>query len=184
MDSLSVEVMAAENTMREMNNDFYSKYSPQIRAIVARILHSANLARDIDDCVNNVFLELMEKLQQYSETRGSMGAFVAVIARSAALNYCRDNMRQNSELVGDERLNLISDPIEVENTAEFDMLVEKILGHLNERESVLFGMKFLYFYPSDEIAKAFKITRNAVDIRVNRLRGKIKKFLIKGGITI
>ncbi|MCL2773956.1 MAG: hypothetical protein FWD71_11465, partial [Oscillospiraceae bacterium] len=87
----------------EVNNNFYEKYNPQIRAIVARILNYANQARDIDDCVNAVYLELMEKLQQYNETRGSMAAFVAIVARSAALNYCKSNMRKAGELIGDEK---------------------------------------------------------------------------------
>jgi len=187
MDSLKVEAIGIEtmnNGISEVNNNFYAKYNPQIRAIVTRILNNAGLSRDIDDCVNTAFLELMEKLQQYNEMRGSMGAFVTVITRSVALNYCRDNMRGHNELIGDEKLDFLSGPMEIEDIVEFDMLVEKILEKLNEQESVLFSMKYIYFYSSDEIAEAFKISRNAVDIRANRLRNKIKKILIKGGITI
>ena len=61
------------NNKLEVNNNFYEKYHPQIRAIVIRILNNANQSQDIEDCVNTVFLELMEKLQQFNETRGSMG---------------------------------------------------------------------------------------------------------------
>jgi len=179
---LDTEIM--DNNIFKLNNNFYEKYNPQIRNIVARILNNANQSQDIEDCVNTVFLELMEKLQQYNEMRGSMGAFVSVVTRSVALNYCRDNMRKHHELIGGEKLDFLSGPMEIENIIEFDMLVEKILEKLNEQESILFAMKYVYFYTPEEIAKVFKITRNAVDIRVNRLRSKIKKILIKGGITI
>ena len=168
----------------EVNNSFYEKYNPQIRSIVARILNNANQAQDIDDCVNTVFLELMERLQQYNETRGSLAAFVAIVARSVALNYRKSNMRKTSELIGDEKLDYIIEPLEVEDKIEFEMLVDMILDKLNEQESILFAMKYIYFYPPEEIAKKFKINRNAVDGRVNRLKKKIKKLLIKGGITI
>jgi len=172
-----------DNTF-EVNNNFYEKYNPQIRIIVTRILNHAEQSRDIDDCVNMVYLELMEKLRQYNESRGSLGAFVATIARSVALNYCKSNMRKNIELLGNEKIDFLSGPIKVEDNIEFQLLVEQIVEKLNEQENVLFTLRYILFYSPEEIAKAFKINRNAVDGRLNRLRNKIKKFLIRGGITI
>ena len=171
-------------TAHEVNTSFYEKYNPQICAIVARILTNADLAQDIDDCVNTVYLELMERLQQFNETRGSMGAFVAVIARSAALNYCRGGVRKSGELVGDEKLDCISGPVKVEDDVEFQMLVEQIVAKLNEQENILFSFRYLLHYPPEEIAKVFKIKRNAVDARLNRLKNKVKGLLIKGGVKI
>ena len=167
-----------------MDNNFYIRYNPQVKKIVARILNNANLSHDIDDCVNSVFLELMEKLQQYNETRGNMASFVAVVARSAALDYCRGSMRRNGELVGDEKLDFLAEPIKVEDSVNFKLLVETIAEKLNEQENVLFAMRYIYFYTPEEIAKAFKINRNAVDARLTRLKKKIKNLLIKGGATI
>ena len=170
----------------EINNSFYDRYNPLIRKIVARILTGANQDRDIDDCVHDVYLGLMEKLQQYNETRGSISAFVAVVARSVALNYCKGNTRKNSELIGDEKIDYIIDPLEidVENKVEFQMLVESIVKKLNEQENALFTFRYILFYSPEEIAKAFNINRNAVDARLNRLKNKIKKLLLKGGTTI
>ena len=170
----------------EVNNNFYDKYNPQIRAVVARILNYMNQINDIDDCVNTVYLELMNKLQQYNETRGSMAAFVAIIARSTALDYCRGNMRETGRLIlnGDDKFDFISEPVEFEDGVEFKMLVESILEELNKKERALFTMRYILFYTSEEIANVLKIKRSAVDMRVNRLKGKVKNFLIKGGIRI
>jgi RNA polymerase sigma-70 factor (ECF subfamily) len=172
------------NDISEINNSFYDKYNPQIRAIVTRILRYADKTQDIDDCVNIVYVELMEKLQQYNETRGSMAAFVAIISRSTALDYCRSSMRKTGELIGDAQIDFLSEPIEFENKVEFEMLVENILKELNKKERALFTMRYILFYSPEEIAKALKIRRSAVDMRVSRLRSKIKNFLTKGGITI
>ena len=168
----------------EVSNSFYDKYNPQIRAIVARILNNANQADEIDDCVNTVYLDLMSKLQLYNETRGTLGAFVAIIARSGALNYCKGNKRKVGELIGDDNIDFLNEPLEFENEVEFDMLIQSILKKLNEKEYILFTMRFILFYSTEDIAKAFKITRNAVDVRVNRLKGKVKYLLIKGGIKL
>jgi len=170
--------------IREVNNSFYDKYNVSIRAVVSRILTYANQQNDIDDCVNTVFLELMDKLQQYNETRGSMGTFVAVIARSAALNYCKSNTRKTNELIGDEKLDFLSYPIEFNDETGFNLLVESIIVRLNKNEKILFSMRYLYYYTPEEIAKVLNIRRSAVDMRTTRLKNKIKKFLTKGGIII
>ena len=185
----TVNVSMSENrigfeTATEINNSFYHKYHPQIRAVVSRILNRANQSNDIDDCVSTVFLDLMEKLQQYNEMRGSMSAFVTMISRSVALNYCKSNMRKTSELIGDEKLDGLLSPIEYHDEAEFDLLVENIVSRLNKDEKILFAMRYLYYYAPEEIAKALNIRRSAVDMRTNRLKNKIKKFLDRGGIII
>ena len=187
MDFLNVkETENMDNDISGVNvsNSFYEKYNPQIRAIVTRILNNAGQSRDIDDCVSTVFLELMEKLQQYNDTRGSMAAFVTVIARSAALNYCRDNKRKIYELIGNDKMDFISEPLKFENEVEFNMLVESLFEKLNKKERALFTMRFILFYLPEEIAKTLGITRNAVDVRLNRMKNKIKKILTKGGIIL
>ena len=174
----------AGNKVTKVTNDFYEKYDSQIRAVVARILNYAGQTQDIDDCVNIVYVDLLEKLQQYNETRGSMGAFISVISRTAALKYCRKNIRRANELIGGDKMDFLADPIEYEDEAEFNILVEKILAQLNQKERALFTMRYLYFYSPEEIAKVLQIRRSAVDMRVNRLKNKIKSLLKQGGITI
>ncbi|MCL1859825.1 MAG: sigma-70 family RNA polymerase sigma factor [Oscillospiraceae bacterium] len=169
----------------EVNNSFYEKYNPTIRGIVTNILKYTNQSQDIDDCVNTVFLSLMEKLQQYNETRGSMAAFVIMITRSTALDYRRNSNRKISELVSDDKIDFLSEPIEFEDEVEFDVLVEKIiLEKLNNEERRLYTMKYILFDPPEEIAKCFNINRNAADARIHRLKSKIKSLMKKGGITI
>ena len=168
----------------EVNDSFYERYNTQIRAIVTRILKNAGQPGDIDDCVNSVYVGLIEKLRQYNETRGSMGAFVAVVARSTALDYCRGNARKKGELIGDDNIDFLSEPIEFEDKLEFEMLVRSIKEKLNEQETILFAMRYIYSYTPEEIAEVFKIKRNTADKRIGRLKNKIKKFLEKGGVIL
>jgi len=185
MEVVKIKINDSEiKSANEVNAGFYDEYIPQIRTIVSRILNNANQTGDIDDCVHTVFLELMEKLRQFNDTRGSMGAFISVIARNAALNYSKSNARKIGELVGDEKLDLLSAPVEYQDEAEFNSLAESIVSRLNKEERLLFTMRYLYYYTPQEIAKVLHINRGAVDMRTNRLKNKIKKFLTKGGIII
>ena len=168
----------------EVNNNFWEKYNSTIRGIVTNILKPANQSQDIDDCVNTVFLSLMEKLQQYNETRGSLAAFVIMITRSTALNYRKYNTRKTGELIGEDKFDFLNDNLKFENEVEFNMLIESIHAKLTEKENLLFTMKFIFYDSAEEIAKTFNISKNAVEVRINRLRKKIKKFLTKGGIIV
>ena len=189
MNSLNVEETDdinsdKDNASNNIGNNFYVKYNPKIRAVVTRILTAAGQPQNIDDCVSAVFLEIMEKLRQYNEMRGSMAAFVTVITRSVSLNYCRDNKRKIYELVGGDKIDFISEPLKFENEVEFNMLVESLFEQLNKKERALFTMRFILFYPSEEIAKTLGITRNAADVRLNRMKNKIKNILTKGGMIL
>jgi len=184
MNVREIEIMDNDISGVKADNNFYEKYIPQIRAVITRILTNAGQARDIEDCMSTVYIELIEKLQQYNEMRGSMAAFITVIARSVALNYCRDNKRNICELIGDDKIDFLSKPLRFESEVEFNMLIKSLFEKLNDNECALFTMRFLLFEPTEEIAKAFKISRNTVDKRVSRLKSKVKKLLIKGGIIL
>jgi RNA polymerase sigma-70 factor (ECF subfamily) len=188
MDLLNVEGMIGMSgetgEIFEVNDKFYDKYNPHIRKIVTRILTNAGQRDYIDDCVNEVFIRLIENLRQYNETRGSMAAFVTIITRSAALNYAKSSVRKTGELIGDDKLSMLAESANFEDGIEYEALVKSILEKLTKQESVLFTMRFILYYTPEEIAKSFKITRNAVDGRINALKNKIKRFLIKGGALI
>ena len=184
LDSINMkEIENIHNNTSEIN-DLYNKYNLDIRAIVAKILYYSNQERDIDDCVNEVYLKLIENLQQYNETRGSIAAFVAIIARSTALNYCKSNMRKPNELIGDEKIDVLSDPINVEDAIEFKILVENITKKLKKEERVLFTMRYVYYFTPEEIAKEFKINLGTAYKRITRLKNKVKKFLTKEGVIL
>ena len=169
-----------DNGLFEINDSFYERFNPMVRTTVARILNRSDLSRDIEDCVNTVFLELIEKLKQYNETRGSMAAFVTIIARSVAVDYCRKNERKTGELIGDEKIDLIGGPLDVEDEAGFEMLVEDIIEKLDKKERILFAMYYVEYYSPKEIAESFKINLTAAYMRINRLNGKLKTLLKKG----
>jgi len=183
LNSTIKEIENKESNISEIS-DIYSKYNLDIRAIVAKILYYSNQERDIDDCVNDVYLRLIENLQQYNETRGTMAAFVAIIARSTALNYCKGNMRKLNELIGDENIDVLCDPINVEDETGFKILIENITKKLKHEERILFTMRYVYYFTPEEIAKEFSINLGAAYKRITRLKNKVKKLLTKGGINL
>lgn len=70
-----------------------------------------------------------------------------------------------------------------ERTAVRDGLHRALAG-LSAEERRLFTLRFLYEWPPAEIGRSLHLSRAAVDKRVSRLRGKLKKLLALQGITV
>jgi RNA polymerase sigma factor (sigma-70 family) len=113
-----------------------------------------------------------------------MAAFVAIIARSTALNYRKSSINKSNELIGDEKIDVLSDPIDVEDEIEFKIQIENITKNLKKDERVLFAMRYIYYFTPEEIAKEFNINIGAAYKRITRLKNKVKKILIKEGIIL
>ena len=62
--------------------------------------------------------------------------------------------------------------------------LRRALEGLSGEERRLFTLRFLYGWPPAEIGARLGLSRAAVDKRVSRLRGKLKKLLALQGITM
>jgi len=160
-----------------VNDEFYETYNNKITIIVKRMLTQTGITQDIDDCVNIVYVKLMESMENFDENRGSMDTYVNLITHSTVIDYLKKHSRFKNELVGNEILDFFYAPLECENEAVFNILVENICAGLKKEERILFTMRYILFHPPEEIAKVLNIKRNAVDTRCKRLKAKIKKYL-------
>lgn len=167
-----------------MQTDYFFKYRQMICSTVARILHPLGTVHDTEDCVSEIFLALGSKLPDFDPERGSEDTFIRVFSRSSALNYRKKLAKQKSELDGDEVFDCISSQIEMDDDINFKELVRDITAALSKEERLLFTMRYLYYYSADEAAEAFGIKKSAVEMRTMRLREKIRKNLVKRGVTV
>jgi RNA polymerase sigma factor (sigma-70 family) len=171
-----------ENINNTVNDEFYEIYNKKITIIVKRMLSQTGMTQDIDDCINIAYVKLIEIINGYDENRGSMDTYVNLVVHSTVTDYIKSHAKFKNELVGNEILDFFYAPLQCEDEAGFNILVEQILSKLKKEERVLFTMRYLWFYPPEEIAKIMNIKRNTVDVRCKRLKEKIKKYLKGAGI--
>ena len=160
-----------------VNDDFYETYNKKITIIVKRMLSQTGITQDIDDCVNIVYVKLMESIGSFDEKRGSMDTYVNLITHSTVIDYLKKHSKFKNELVGNEIFDFLYAPLECEDEAVFNILVENIYAKLKKEERILFTMRYILFHPPEEIAKVLNIRRNTVDTRCKRLKAKVKKYL-------
>ncbi|MBV8394234.1 MAG: sigma-70 family RNA polymerase sigma factor [Alphaproteobacteria bacterium] len=139
---------------------FVTAASPLINAVVRRSLTSYRLSEDdVLDAAQDVFVRLCANdfrlLKTYDPVRAGLGTWLAVVARSAAVDFARRRRQATSPI----------DDVPETALAVEDHHVEKLKipdGLLTERQTLI--LKFLYDEERDvaEIAQLLKIDAQTV----------------------
>src|SRR5215472_19009195 len=95
----------------------YDRYSPVVYAVALRVLSDGSAAEDI---LQDVFMQLWRNPQAFNASRGSLAAWLAVIARNRAIDQLR---KKRPEVEATETV-IAVDP-QLQNTAERNQTIEK-----------------------------------------------------------
>jgi RNA polymerase sigma-70 factor, ECF subfamily len=100
----------------------YDLYSHVVYAVAVRVLSDCSAAEDI---LQDVFVQLWRNPQAFNASRGSLAAWLAVIARNRAIDQLRKK-RPAAEAVD----TVISANLDLQNAAEREQAIEKVRGVL------------------------------------------------------
>lgn len=138
---------------------------------------------DTNDIISLVMTDLYENPQKYDSDKGTVKTYIHLLARTHTLNSIKKSGRNLSELTGDEVISVIASRENPDDEAGFNELIRIIASSLNKKEKTLFAMRYLYYYTPEEISISLKIKRSAVDMRLSRLREKVRKILTAAGYS-
>jgi RNA polymerase sigma-70 factor, ECF subfamily len=105
-----------ENAMEAI----FRRYSGPVYSVALRVLRDTGQAEDI---LQEVFLQLWRKPAAFVEKRGSLGAWLVVIARNRAIDLLR--RRKPSDSVDDV---VLASPINVADEAERNTVMQRVRG--------------------------------------------------------
>lgn len=151
--------------------ELLTRFGPLLQYVMRPILSDE---REREECLADVSLTIWEKAGQFRPERGSLTAWLTVIARNAALNRARKASRPEEPL--GEDVADIGGPQETlerrERQEKLAGLLEKLSG--GERQLVL--RKYYYCQPTAQIAAELGLTERAVEGRLRRIRKKLQKW--------
>ena len=169
------------------NIRLYQTLSPVARQVIKNILIHAGAQEDVEELVQDVMYEVLAHPEKYQSERSSLGTYTAVIARSRALNHLQ-KLKKLKTVSLEGLMEIGYEPDSGEDGGESRILLKEMvtfaLNSLKPREQKLFAMRFLYHMQIDEIASRMGCTRGAADIKLSRLRKKLRKILEAQGIQI
>ncbi len=142
--------------------------------------------RDAEECVNDTYLALWNAIPPAKPD--PLAGYVMRTGRNLALK----KLRQNSAQKRDSRYDLSLDelagalsggtPEEIVEAQELGRAIDQFLDTLNKENRILFLRRYWFGDSVQTIAKNRSMTVNSVSVRLNRIRSKLRTYLIKEGL--
>ncbi len=154
------------------------QYAALAYSVVAGRAGSAAGAEDIEECVSDVFFEIYQKRNRYDPEKGTLRAFISVVARTRAINLFRKPVREtgrraDGEPAAESETGFEEAVIDVEERRN----LVKTIRRLGEPDSQIIFRKYYFGQKSKEIAADLGMTPSAVDTRLSRALGKLRSML-------
>ena len=157
-----------ENAMEAV----FRRYSGPVYSVAFRVLRDSGQAEDV---LQEVFLQLWRKPAAFVQYRGSLGAWLVVIARNRAIDVLR--RRKPSSSVEDV---VLASPVNVADEAERNTVMQKVRGviaNLPEEQRKTLELAYFEGLSHTEIASRTGDPLGTVKTRIRQALITLRKAL-------
>lgn len=164
----------------------FEQYHGYAYAIVCRTLAGAGSVKDAEDCIVDVFADVIMHFDTGVE--GSLRAYIGTTARNKALNLKRlQSSSRRSRISDDEVLEIPDKAVNIEKKAENTELLNIVMDRidkLGEPDSSIIISKYIYGRSSNETASFLGMSAANVRMRLSRAMKRLKGELDDLGVTL
>ena len=161
-----------ESGVRQMTQ----QYAGLVFSIITGRAGGTASAEDVEECAGDVIFEVYRRRDSIDPEKGSLRAFLSVVARRRAVNLYRKTAREAGRRSGAELPEETAGPGFEESLMDEEerrSLTEKIRS-LGEPDSEIIFRRYYFGQKSKEIAADLGMTPGAVDTRLSRALGKLR----------
>lgn len=145
---------------------------------------------EMEACASDVFVEFYNNIDRYAGEKGSIKAFICVIAKRRAIDLFRRKSKEigNISIDNDDVNYSLADSVNIEKEyieKERRKAIFDAVQSLKEPDHEIIVRKYYMGESSKDISERLSMTVTAVDTRSSRALGKLRKMLgnsILGGI--
>ena len=153
------------------------RYSRLLWSIVGAVLSQVGTTEDMEECVADVFIDLWEHPQKYDESRGSLKAWLSVIARNKAIDRYRQKTKIQTIPLEETVLAQMGVGPEMENREG----LQEALAELTEEEREILLRRYVYQQKPKEMAVALGLSVKQIENRLYRIKAKMRKQMEQEG---
>lgn len=153
------------------------RYSRLLWSIVGAVLSQVGTTEDMEECVADVFIDLWEHPQKYDESRGSLKAWLSVIARNKAI----DRYRQKTKIQTIPLEETVLAGMGMEPEREKGEGLQAALAKLTEEEKEILLRRYVYQQKPKEMAAALGLSVKQIENRLYRIKAKMRKQMEQEG---
>lgn len=160
------------------------RYGRLIRIIAINITDSAECA---DECLNDTLFDVWNTIPPQDPI--SISSYVSMLSRRRAIDRVRNATAAKRDrtaftAVGEEFAEVADGLDERLDSIRIQSAVNAFLRHQAPTNREIFISRYFDFEPIESISARLHMTPNAVKIRLNRMRKKLRSDLQKGGVPI
>lgn len=167
-------------------NELSNKYGSVCIKVANNIL---NNKEDAEECVNDAYLGTWNTIPP--QKPNPLLSYVCRIVRNLALKKYHFNtaIKRNStyDVALDELENCIPSATTIEeemDAIEMARMIDSFLETLDKEKRILFVRRYWCSDSIEDLAKLFGTSKHNVSVKLSRTREKLKKYLIKKGVSI
>jgi len=152
----------------------YDRYAGMLSSVLNRILHDAQAAEEI---LQDIFYQLWRNAARFEPSRGSLGAWLAVIARHRAIS----RLRRHNPAAGDPLFEgAIASPFNFETAIAQRQLLGRVKGAMESlpaEQRVALELAYFEGMTHSEIARHTGDPLGTVKTRLRSALGTLKRTL-------
>ncbi len=176
--NLIVKIRSGETGGLEM---LYDKYAAVLNGMLYKIVRDKTEAEDL---LQEVFIQVWDRIDSYDHSRGSVFSWLATIARNKAIDKTRSKIyktrvRESTEL-DNIQFNLNTDipnPLENSILADHTKLVREALGQIPHEQREVIEIAYYQGMSQSEIAEQMQLPLGTVKSRMRQGMMKIRDLL-------
>ena len=143
-------------------------------------------SHDAEECVNDTYLALWNAIPPAKPD--PLAGYVMRTGRNLALKKRRENTAQKRDNRYDLSMDELAEALsggtleEITEAKELGRAIDRFLDTLNKENRILFLRRYWFGDSVQTIAKMRGMSENSVSVRLNRIRSKLRNYLIQEGL--
>ena len=170
-------ITAIKNRSEAAINEVITKYSKLLWSVAGAVLNNIGSTQDVEECVADAFIYLWEQPEKYNPQRGKLKTWLSIIARTQAVNRCREITKRNVVPLEDtgfiDQLGIVDTFLE----AETRRALLAAVNALGEPDREILIRRYYYDQKPKEIALALDMSVKQVDNRLYQTKLRLREVL-------
>ena len=156
-------------------------YGKLLWVVAGGILGKVGTIQDIEECISDVFVQFWMNPKAFNPEKGSLKTYLAVIAKSKALNAYKKLSKSNAVELDEEAI--LSDDDLLDRILENEMHSElyTAIANLNEPDKEILLRRYFYGEKPKSIAEHVSLPLKEVKNRLYQSKLRLRKTLLGTG---
>ncbi len=150
------------------------QYGGAVKGVISKTLY--NFPEEIQECMDDVFLEVWDNIDRYDEHKGSLKNWILAIARYRAINYLKRLSKRYMEENIDTADNKLEFAVYVDELEDLTTsLMEELLDGLSDIDKRIITKRYIEEAEISDIARECNVSESAIYSRISRSKRKLKE---------